>query len=247
MLPLYPVAVGFRRRAEGAVSTSTAAGDVKRSPDRAMRRMTSNRVAAMIRDAIVKGELSPGEQVRQQEWAEKAQVSRPPIREALEVLTSEGLLEHSPNRGYFVARISLHEMRQLYLMRRLLEKETAATAVWPSDATIAELAELADRARAADARSDRAQHMELIEQFLLTVHRLSPDRLVVQAVVDLWARTSAYRALSFTAVKISQIDDNILTGVLKALRENDRTALCEQLLRPTVTAHEYIERSLRQD
>ncbi|MCH6165028.1 GntR family transcriptional regulator [Pseudonocardia alaniniphila] len=226
------------------MSTNAAAGAVERSPDRATRRMTSSRVAAMIRDAIAKGELLPGEQVRQQEWAEKAQVSRPPIREALEVLTSEGLLDHSLNRGYFVARISLHEMRQLYLMRRLLENETAATAVWPSDAKMAELSELVDRARAADARADRAEHMALIEQFLLTVHRLSPEQLVVQAVVDLWARTSAYRALSFTAVKISQIDDNILMGVLKALRENDRTALCEQLLRPTVTVYEYIERSI---
>ena len=225
------------------MSTNAVAGDVQRSPDRATPRMASSRVAAMIRDAIVKGELSPGEQVRQQEWAEKAQVSRPPIREALEVLTSEGLLEHSPNRGYFVARISVHEMRQLYLMRRLLEKETAATVAWPSEAEIAELSELADRARAADARADRAEHIELIEQFLLTVHRLSPDQLIVQAVVDLWARTSAYRALSFTAVKISQIDDSILTAVLKALRENDRAALCEQLLRPTITAHAYIEQA----
>jgi DNA-binding GntR family transcriptional regulator len=227
------------------VSTNTAADDMERSPDRAIRRMASSRVAAMIRDAIIKGDLLPGGQVRQQEWAEKAQVSRPPIREALEVLTAEGLLEHSHNRGYFVTRISLHEMRQLYLMRRLLEKETAATVAWPSAAEMSGLSALADRARAADARSDRAEHMALIEQFLLTVHRLSPDQLVVQAVVDLWARTSAYRALSFTAVQISQIDDNILTGVLKALQENDRPALCEQLLRPTVTAHEYIERSIR--
>jgi DNA-binding GntR family transcriptional regulator len=136
-------------------------------------------------------------------------------------------------------------MRQLYLMRRLLEKETAATAAWPSDSEIAELSELADSARAADERSDRAEHMKLVEQFLLAVHRLSPDQLIVQTVVDLWARTSLYRALSFTAVKISQIDDGILTAVLKALRENDRKALCEQLLRPTITAHEYIERSIR--
>jgi DNA-binding GntR family transcriptional regulator len=228
---------------EGTVSTNAAAGDMELSPDRATRRMASNRVAAMIRDAIVSGELLPGEQVRQQEWAEKAQVSRPPIREALEVLTSEGLLEHSPNRGYFVARISLHEMDQLYVMRRLLEKETAATIVWPSETEMAELSELADRARAAEARADQADHLGLIEQFLLTVHRRSPDQLIVQAVVDLWARTSAYRALSFTAVKISQVDDRILTAVLKALRENDRAALCEQLLRPTITAHEYIRQA----
>jgi DNA-binding GntR family transcriptional regulator len=227
------------------VSTNAAAGEVQRSPDRAARRMASSRVTALIRDAIIKGELSPGEQVRQQEWAEKAEVSRPPIREALEVLTSEGLLEHSPNRGYFVARISLHEMRQLYLMRRLLEKEIAASVAWPSETEMAELSELADRARAADARADRTEHIRLVEQFFLTVHRLSPNQLIVQAVVDLWARTSIYRALSFRGVKISQIDDGILTAVLKALRDNDRTALCEHLLRPTITSHEYIEQAIQ--
>jgi DNA-binding GntR family transcriptional regulator len=226
------------------VSTSAAANEAERSPQRIARGAVASSVAAMIREAIINGSLLPGEQVRQQEWAEKARVSRPPIREALEVLAFEGLLEHSPHRGYFVARISLHEMRQLYLMRSLLEKETAASVVWPSDTQMAGLAELAAKVKAAKQSKDHAAHRELIEQFLIAVHRLSSNQLIVQAVIDLWIRTSAYRALAFGALKESPIGDGTLDAILKALGENDRPALCAELLRPTIAAHDYIERAM---
>ncbi|WP_433293501.1 GntR family transcriptional regulator [Pseudonocardia sp. CA-142604] len=226
------------------MSTNAAADEAQRSPQRTARGAVASSVAAMIRDAIVNGKLLPGEQVRQQEWAEKARVSRPPIREALEVLAFEGLLEHSPHRGYFVARISLHEMHQLYLMRMLLERATAESVVWPSHTQMAELSELAAKAGAAKERHDHAAHREFVEQFLIAVHRLSSNQLIVQAVIDLWARTSAYRTLAFGAVEHGRIGDGTLDAILKALYENDRNALCEELLRPTIDTHDYIGRAM---
>jgi DNA-binding GntR family transcriptional regulator len=227
-----------------AVPTDTAEDEAAPGSNRSARRAASSTVAAILREAIIDGELLPGEQVRQQEWAERAGVSRPPIREALEVLASEGLLQHSLNRGYFVSRISLHEMHQLYLMRRLLERETALRVVWPSEAQMAELVDMTARARAAGDRGDRDRQRESVEQFLVAVHRLSPDQLIVQAVLDLWTRTSAYRALSFSTVQESQLREGVLDAVLQALRDEDHAALCDALLRPTVASHDFIEREL---
>jgi len=45
------------------------------------------------------------------------------LREALKVLETEGLLNHNPNQGYFVARLSSKELAQIYRMRELLETE----------------------------------------------------------------------------------------------------------------------------
>src|SRR5579864_7895428 len=80
-------------------------------------------IAAALRSAIVQGDLSPGEQIRQAAWADRLGTSRIPVREALKSLAAEGLLSHDHNRGYFVTRFGPHEMAQVYLMRRLLEAE----------------------------------------------------------------------------------------------------------------------------
>lgn len=221
-------------------STDTPAGGSERATTGAASRM----VAEMMRTAIIKRELLPGEHVRQQDWAKRANVSRPPIREALEVLASEGLLEHSLHRGYFVAKVSLHEMRQLYLMRRLLETETAKTVAWPSDAQVEELTALAEKAKAAAEVGDGVEHRDLVTEFLLSVHRLSSDQLIFAQVLELWKRTAAYRALAFGAVKLGNVGSGVIDIVLKALKERNRDSLVDALLRPTIESHNYIEREL---
>jgi DNA-binding GntR family transcriptional regulator len=220
---------------------AATSGGLRRKPGG---RSASTQVADMLRAAIVNRELLPGEQVRQQEWAERANISRPPLREALEILTHEGLLEHSLNRGYFVAKISLHEMRQLYVMRMLLEKETAQSVVWPTKSQLSDLQYLAEKASAAERDGDPTAHRERVEEFLLAVHALSTDQLIRHAVTDLWARTSAYRALAFEAVKYTLPGEGAVNAVLKALDDRDRAALCEALLEPTAAAFSYIERHL---
>ena len=54
----------------------------------------STRVAAYLREAILGGELKPGDRIRQEEVAERLGASRLPVREALRMLEAEGLTEH---------------------------------------------------------------------------------------------------------------------------------------------------------
>src|SRR5437660_1315975 len=58
----------------------------------------------VLKTMIVNGELSPGEQIRQEEMAEQLSVSRVPLREALNVLADQGLLFHRLHQGYFVTK-----------------------------------------------------------------------------------------------------------------------------------------------
>src|SRR5262249_58597129 len=88
-------------------------------------------VAAELRRAIMRGDLLAGEQIRQIDWARRLGVSQVPIREALKTLAAEGILTHGHNRGYFVARFGSSEVAEIYLMRRVLERELLQTIEWP--------------------------------------------------------------------------------------------------------------------
>src|SRR4051794_7340139 len=72
----------------------------------------AQRVATSLREAIRTGSLVPGEHIRQELWAERLEVSRLPIREALSRLAADGTVEHDPNRGYFVAKRPSSEIAQ---------------------------------------------------------------------------------------------------------------------------------------
>jgi DNA-binding GntR family transcriptional regulator len=80
-------------------------------------------VLSALRQAIVRGELQPGEQIRQEALAERFGVSRVPLREALKILEGEGSVTYRPHRGYFVAELSLDDLLEVYRIRQLLEAE----------------------------------------------------------------------------------------------------------------------------
>ena len=75
-----------------------------------------------LRQAILKGELAPGERLMEIQLAEKLGVSRTPIREAIRKLELEGLVLMIPRRGAEVARISEKSMRDVLEVRRSLEE-----------------------------------------------------------------------------------------------------------------------------
>ena len=77
--------------------------------------------AAVLRGAILAGEFAPGERIYEQGLSERLKVSRTPIREALKSLAGEGLLDHVPNRGYYVRAYSVDDIVQAYEIRAALE------------------------------------------------------------------------------------------------------------------------------
>ena len=78
-------------------------------------------VYARLRDSILRGDLCPGDEVRQERVAKDLKVSRTPLREALRMLEREGLVTAERNRSYRVTGYSLNDMEQLYVVRLPLE------------------------------------------------------------------------------------------------------------------------------
>jgi DNA-binding GntR family transcriptional regulator len=97
-----------------------------------------------IKHRIVHGVDAPGSPLLEASIARRLSTSRTPIREALMRLLEEGYVEKLPGRGFFVARVTMTLIRDLFEVRRLLESAAAARAAELADAAaIARLRELA--------------------------------------------------------------------------------------------------------
>ncbi len=78
-------------------------------------------ITESLRCAILAGDYRPGERMLEVHLSESLNVSRTPIRAALQALAGEGLLVHTPNRGYYVREFSLDDIVQAYEIRASLE------------------------------------------------------------------------------------------------------------------------------
>lgn len=125
-----------------------------------------------MRQAILKGELEPGERLMEIQLAERLGVSRTPIREAIRKLELEGLVLMIPRKGAEVAEISEKSLREVLEVRRSLEElaiELACQRITPEELTALEEAEnrfaraVEDGEVMAIAESDENYH-ELIYQ-----------------------------------------------------------------------------------
>jgi DNA-binding GntR family transcriptional regulator len=97
---------------------------VKQLDARRATRSVREQVADALREAVVSGDLRPGERLGQERLCALYGVSPGPVREALRQLESEGLVEHFPNRGTFVLDVSEEELsRVLIPVRIVLESE----------------------------------------------------------------------------------------------------------------------------
>ena len=82
-------------------------------------------VAATLRDRIFSGELAPGSFLDEVGLCESLTISRTPLREALKVLTAEGLVRHEPRRGCFVNQVTEQDLDEIFPVIALLEGRCA--------------------------------------------------------------------------------------------------------------------------
>ncbi len=153
--------------------------------------VSSARVAAYLREAILGGDLKPGMRIRQEEVAERFGASRLPVREALRTLEAEGLAESEPHKGARVPRLSQHEVEVIYRMRERLEPLALVESLPQLD--VADHERLEDVQRRIEENEDLERFLDLDREFhMLTYSGCSIDPLN-QNVTRLWNSTQHYR------------------------------------------------------
>ncbi len=91
------------------------------SAARLQRVTLSGQVAGAIRDAVLSGLFGPGRQMNEAELAARFEVSRGPVREAMQRLVQEGLLVSHPHRGIFVVELTEADLADVYIAREAIE------------------------------------------------------------------------------------------------------------------------------
>lgn len=148
----------------------------------------------LLRERLRSGALRPGDQIKQEALASELGVSRTPLRQALQGLAGEGLLENIKGRGFFVQQMSLAELRQIFLLRGLLEDQLYESLV-VSQTSLARTLSLRDQLEAAYERVDLPAMTRLNREFHFSIFEMSPLSLVCDFVDQLWSLSDGYRSM----------------------------------------------------
>lgn len=141
-------------------------------------------VAEQLRQRIFSGELRPGDWIDELKIAEEYGISRTPLREALKVLATEGLITMKVRRGAYVTETSPKDLADVYHLMALLETDAAETvARRGSDAGMAELSALHEELESS--LSNTARFFDINERFHMRLLELADNRWQLQMVQDL--------------------------------------------------------------
>lgn len=146
----------------------------------------SEQIAGYLRVKIIRGELAPGERILEAKLAEKMDVSRGPIREALRILEKTRLIELTPRRGARVTNLSLIDVESLYdVLGELygLVARKAAENRDPQD--LLRMDDAVKRAEAFASKGDPAGYYDSIFDFATALRRASRNALADQILDDL--------------------------------------------------------------
>ncbi len=183
-------------------------------------------IASQLRGMIAAGVYAPGMRLGQTELATQFESSRVPVREALKMLSAEGLVEHDPNRGFFVARFSSSEARQLFKLRDLIENELLNSIEWPSKEKLAEIRTRGKELEQLLNSGNRAEWWKRHREFQETIFDLSPNKIIVREAIRLWSLTDRYRALAPLPRRPSAERDIVnKTDIIQALAKKDLATL----------------------
>jgi DNA-binding GntR family transcriptional regulator len=191
--------------------------------------------AAQIRALILQRQLLPGAQVRQQDLASQIGVSRGPTREALRILAAEGVLKYEPNRGYFVGRLTVNDMNQVYLVRDLLETEILRNLPAATADILTRLRQT--NLQIGDAKDDVDLAIELNSDFHNTLFSLSELGVLKAELRHLAALTTAYQSLSLTVLERWDFVVSDHERIITALEAHDNEKL-------VIICREHREKSL---
>lgn len=185
----------------GSLSASPARGDhvlaanadpAAAPPSLPRRHSVREQVLAALRRALAAGELEPGRVYSAPALAEAHGVSPTPVREAMQQLAGEGLVETVPNRGFRVVEHSPRDAAELAEVRLLLELPvvlrlggTQPQRTWEA------LRPYAERTVTAAARGDRAAYVEADRTFHRALLEPAGNRRLVEFVEDVQRRAPA--------------------------------------------------------
>ncbi|WP_037306739.1 GntR family transcriptional regulator [Amycolatopsis orientalis] len=191
------------------------------------RESTAGIIARQLRDAIMTGALPPGTQLGETELASRFQVSRGPLREAMQHLVSEGLLRSERHRGLFVIDLEPGDVYDIYSARSAIERAAMLRALRGDREKVADELEQAVGAMAVAAGDDDPTALSWADlRFHEALIAASGSKRLVRMARTLLIETR----MCLTALQgtYQQVEERVTehTRIIEALRAGDEeTAL----------------------
>jgi DNA-binding GntR family transcriptional regulator len=185
-------------------------------------------VAELLRQRIFNRELAPGSWIDELKLAEEYGISRTPLREALKVLATEGLVTMKVRRGAYVTEVSERDLADVYHLLALLESDAAGVvATKASDVQLKELATLHKELERSVGQ--REKFFELNEAFHMRLLAIANNRWRDQMVADLRKVMKLNRHNSL--LKSGRIQESLAEhqAIMTALLARDPTATVQAM------------------
>jgi DNA-binding GntR family transcriptional regulator len=198
--------------------------------------VASERIAEFLRDAILSGQIGPGDRIRQEDIAARLGASRIPVREALRILEAEGLTEHAANKGARVPVLDMHSVGVLYRMRERVEPIAIAESLpFVTDDDIEHLRDLQQRIESA---TDVGQFLVLDREFHLSTYSRCGQDTLTSIITRLWNSTQYYRRAFMTITGMGQrwivhAEHNLLIDAVSRRDSQDAERYLEGHIRRT--------------
>lgn len=175
-----------------------------------------------LRQAILKGELEPGERLMEIQLSERLGVSRTPIREAIRKLELEGLVLMIPRKGAEVAKISETSLREVLEVRRSLEELAAELACQRiGESELLDLEEAEAAFAEAIGKGDPMEIAESDERYHDLIYQATGNSRLVQILNNLREQMYRYRLEYIKDEDKRQILILEHEHILRALRNHD--------------------------
>lgn len=192
-------------------------------------------VFEVLREAIMSGQLPPGERLMEVQLAEEMGVSRTPVREAIRRLELDGFVVMVPRKGAYVAGMSVKDVISVFEIRTSLERLAASLAAERmSETELEDLERLLVELSETWEEGDVEHWAELDSRFHEQIYRATKNERLVQMMNNIFEQINRYRMICLAQIEVRQNSLEEHKKLLEAIAERNPA-------KAKVAASEHIE------
>ena len=194
----------------------------------------SDRIVSALEEEIVSGRRAPGSHLNEQEIADRFQVSRTPVREAVRHLASAGLVEMRPRRGAYVSQIPGARLLQMFEAMTVLEENCARLAARRMRSDEKDRLQRVHDAYASLARGETADaYYDASLEFHRLIFQGSHNEILADHAIKLFNQLAGYRRGQMRNAERAQRSFSEHTAVLEAILAGDSELAAERMRQHT--------------
>ena len=198
-----------------------------------------------LRNAILKGELKPGERLMEIQLAQKLGVSRTPVREALRKLELEGLVIMIPRRGAIVADITIQDLNDVLEVREALEELAVKKACdCATEEQLKALKQAANDFKRFAEGEDLLGCVGADMQFHEIIYAATNNKRLQQMLLNLREQMYRYRMEYMKDKRMYKLLIDEHDAIRKAIKKKDKEKAGQVMRTHIINQQEAIERNL---